>query len=247
MKTSYHLVMNDMVDSSHLREDGNWLLIWKLPIPPRIKFFLWKACKNCTPTRMNLQQKEVRCPSDCVVCEQGQESLFHLMLFCPVSIECWNLCNMWSTISHHALHALSFKDMFFRVMDSCDGEGRALFAMVLWSLWRGRNELLWEGNRIRSSSHIHRTTTFLSDWKQARNLVRVANEHAGSESQARWTDPPQGYYKCNVDAAFFNDLGKTIKTSFGMCIRDDNGQFIVARTDWVPFCLPTLREKPQGC
>lgn len=60
---------------------------------------------------------------------------------------------------------------------------------------------------------------------------------------AIWFSPNPSFYKCNVDASFFNEQGKT---GFGMCTRDHLGQFIIARTDWAPFCLPTLEGETIG-
>jgi hypothetical protein len=39
-----------------------------------------------------------------------------------------------------------------------------------------------------------------------------------------------GWYKCNVDARFHNDLNKT---SVGWCLKDHLGSFIKARTFWM--------------
>lgn len=58
-----------------------------------------------------------------------------------------------------------------------------------------------------------------------------------------WSAPAPGYYKCNVDASFSSELGRT---SFGMCTRDENDQFVLAKTDWVPFYLPCLEGEATG-
>lgn len=52
-----------------------------------------------------------------------------------------------------------------------------------------------------------------------------------------WVPCSAGYYKCNVDASFCAAQGRT---SLSMCIRNDHEEFILARTEWIPYCLPTL-------
>jgi ribonuclease HI len=44
-----------------------------------------------------------------------------------------------------------------------------------------------------------------------------------------WQKPPQGWYKCNVDAGFRIESSKT---SSGWCLRDHMGRFIRAATTW---------------
>ncbi|MCI81593.1 replication protein A 70 kDa dna-binding subunit, partial [Trifolium medium] len=38
-----------------------------------------------------------------------------------------------------------------------------------------------------------------------------------------------GWYKCNVDAGFHQELNKT---GVGWCLRDHTGSFMIARTHW---------------
>ena len=46
--------------------------------------------------------------------------------------------------------------------------------------------------------------------------------------QPRWQPPEHGRMKCNVDAAFSSQRNKT---GVGICIRDEDGVFVFARTD----------------
>lgn len=57
-------------------------------------------------------------------------------------------------------------------------------------------------------------------------LLQQAGVAVGSGCRA-WHPPSAGVLKCNVDAAFFED---TNQTGIGMVLRDEGGQFILART-----------------
>ncbi|MCI38220.1 cytochrome P450, partial [Trifolium medium] len=56
-----------------------------------------------------------------------------------------------------------------------------------------------------------------------------------------WQKPETGRYKCNVDASFSahrNHVG------FGMCIRDDEDRFMLAKSLWSsPMCSVDFVEK----
>ncbi|XP_058776565.1 uncharacterized protein LOC131650878 [Vicia villosa] len=47
----------------------------------------------------------------------------------------------------------------------------------------------------------------------------------------RWCKPSAGRLKCNIDASFSQN-----KVGIGICIRNDAGQFIAARTEWFSPC-----------
>lgn len=88
--------------------------------------------------------------------------------------------------------------------------------------------------------YVCQASTFSYDWTQANSLEAQTRRRQDEGYQYVWTPPNPGSFKCNVDASFFEDQGKT---SFGMSIRDEYGHFIIARTYWVPFCPQLLREK----
>lgn len=45
----------------------------------------------------------------------------------------------------------------------------------------------------------------------------------------QWVKPAPRRYKCNIDASFSSSLNKV---RLGMCLRDEEGNFMVAKTTW---------------
>ncbi|PNX70857.1 cytochrome p450, partial [Trifolium pratense] len=57
---------------------------------------------------------------------------------------------------------------------------------------------------------------------------------------AKWEKPARGRYKCNIDASFSSQLSRV---GIDMCIRDDEGRFVLAKTIWKsPICNVDLGE-----
>lgn len=82
VKSAYKDIMNhDMTTLQH-RVLGNGNCVWN------IKNFLWRACRNCLPTRIRLQTKCVQCPDHCAVCEDYGEDSTHLFFICSKSVLC---------------------------------------------------------------------------------------------------------------------------------------------------------------
>ncbi|XP_045822258.1 uncharacterized protein LOC123915155 [Trifolium pratense] len=58
-----------------------------------------------------------------------------------------------------------------------------------------------------------------------------------------WSKPPAGRYKCNVDASFSI---RRNRTWIGICIRDDQGSFVLAKTEWFSPILDINTEEAVG-
>lgn len=55
-----------------------WKNLWHIPIPEKIKHFLWKCCHNILPIRANLARKKIARSDSCPICFANGRSLFGL-------------------------------------------------------------------------------------------------------------------------------------------------------------------------
>jgi ribonuclease HI len=74
-----------------------------------------------------------------------------------------------------------------------------------------------------------------------RGVVRANNNNSSSvRTDTVWQRPSSGRLKCNIDASFSNSLNRT---GIGVCIRDDEGSFVLAKTiNFSPKCSVPLGE-----
>lgn len=124
--TAYHLLMHDLPNRSHLQEEGDQLLIWKIKAPHRIKNFLWRACRDCFPSWSQLCRRGVLCSLTCTLCETQIENLWHLFVQCSSSVECWEEQQLWGHLSNITLRVNNFKDICFLALKTLDAEQRGV-------------------------------------------------------------------------------------------------------------------------
>jgi hypothetical protein len=66
-----------------------WELIWKTWSPPKCKFFLWLADLGRCWTADRLQKTGLSHPDKCVLCDQDQETIDHILVGCVFARSFW--------------------------------------------------------------------------------------------------------------------------------------------------------------
>ncbi|KAJ1406846.1 Ribonuclease H-like superfamily [Sesbania bispinosa] len=226
VKSAYYHITENMVDNSHYKVQGDWKTLWKLKVPNCVKLFLWRLLRGCLPTRMNLQRKGVSCPATCAFCESALENEWHVFFGCMNSIACWQKAGMWQLLEQPVSVSEGFQETTFFLLSSLQYNMKHKFAMVLWSLWKQRNEKVWEGVQRATSEVVTRAQEAFTDWNCVKSCDEVGITSVVTSHNFCWFPPQAGRVKCNVDAALFADQNGF---GVGLCLRDDKGQYIKSK------------------
>ncbi|CAJ2645584.1 unnamed protein product [Trifolium pratense] len=229
VKSAYRYCINEAIDTTGLQIPGQWNKIWRAEVPPKIKNFIWRLCRNCIPTRARLIQKGVNCPDICALCENEQENNLHIFLLCNNAKEIWKSVGWWNTLQTHLQHN-NIADIIFSVLQVFNSDQVSLFMVLLWSIWQQRNDKVWR-DKVEPFQHVRaRAINLLTYWKGAQNHKNLHSQQRQHNTAICWSKPPTGRYKCNIDASFSKQQNKV---GIGMCIRDDQGRFVLAKTEWL--------------
>ena len=101
------------------------------------------------------------------------------------------------------MEAISFKDWFFKMMGVANDQDKEKIVVVLWSIWRERNQRVWQ--QISKPPSIVMTCRLeaVDEWKQA-HVGRSHTQHQqGRVTCNQWHPPQAPYLKCNSDAVVF--------------------------------------------
>jgi hypothetical protein len=74
------------------RPDGvnpRWQLVWKCPVPPKVKVLAWKICRNALATQQNMQRRKMSTSALCQLCGREEEDTFHIFLRCLHARDLW--------------------------------------------------------------------------------------------------------------------------------------------------------------
>lgn len=112
--------MNSIIETNHLKEEDEWMQLWKLKIPPKIKHFLWRILRGCLPLRTQLQSKGVHCPHECPFCETNFGNDWHLFFGCVHAVTIWKKAGSWNIIQHQFHAVEGIKALLFHLLSSLE-------------------------------------------------------------------------------------------------------------------------------
>jgi hypothetical protein len=143
VRSAYHFLLNNHYGdkpspSNSSSSSGLWKKIWDLPIPPKIRHFLWRACREALPTKSNLRRQKILVDPVCNECQSSEEDILHVVWNSPVIQQVWH--NSPVSNRAHAVRPSSFTDLLISILDSTAEEFQCLFAIQTWLLWFRRNK-----------------------------------------------------------------------------------------------------------
>lgn len=133
------------VSSNNSQMRRFWRMVWRLPIPHKIRHFGWRACRDALPTKVNLLRRKVVQDDTCESCGLDSENSWHIFWSCPKAQEAWSQSKRVQRASSGDYQ--TFMDLMWDIlMGEGAGEDKAARVMtVAWALWHNRNEIRYGG------------------------------------------------------------------------------------------------------
>ncbi|KHN40002.1 hypothetical protein glysoja_009379, partial [Glycine soja] len=155
---------------------------------------------------------------------KAMKNSFHYFLPVQQVYQC-GIAGLCHCIEPYLTLVESFQEMIFKLSSTMDEDKFCNLAMLLWSLWE-KKEVLWNSIEESIQFTCFRAQSMLYVWRLAHqtrlNLQDISI--AALRNEVSWENPPIGFVKCNYDVA--NSSG------FTCCLRDETGNFVLARTSW---------------
>lgn len=129
------------------------MLWWKLPIPIKIRIFMWLSHKNRILTTDNLLKRGWQGVDKCQFCGQS-ETIHHLFLTCSYARYIWFYLGACQHINHQWL-TLSDITHFANQLPSAHKNALLIvYSALCWTLWKHRNELCFNHGKKKSPRQI---------------------------------------------------------------------------------------------
>ncbi|MCH88259.1 pentatricopeptide repeat-containing protein, partial [Trifolium medium] len=143
---------------------GSWSQIWCAKIPLKVKTLLWRIARNCLPTRVRLAGRGINCPTTCAVCNEENED------------------NPGNTTTA----------TMFLILQNPDLHQQDIFSVMLWSIWKRRNNQVWEQIAEMSQIVCDRASNLIMSWRNAQQIRNSADVTRTVSPITTWIKPVTG-------------------------------------------------------
>ncbi|CAN1786653.1 Putative ribonuclease H protein At1g65750 [Linum perenne] len=217
-----------------------WKWLWQLDLPPKIKFFLWRVCRNAVPTKSGLLRRRCGNSSICLTCNANEETLEHLLFHCPVSISFWQ--QVLPQLHYPAPDQLT-KSWFSSIASSVSDSTATQIGFTIWYIWKMRNELVFQNIYPSLSDLSSRRLYELQQWNSnaaVRNTVSSLATNNGSSVQLTNSLAPTAYsFRVVCDGAFKASIQKG---AYGVIVYNAEGNVVNGRAGSVKCAAPVCAE-----
>jgi hypothetical protein len=112
------------------QRDGDtvWKAIWNFKILNAVKMFMWRACNNLLPMKMNLLPRGVVHDVQCAIFGRDEEMVKHILWSCPSTQDIWG-CDP-KKLQKGFGDGLTFSQVVEEVLRRCELVDVKLMAMV---------------------------------------------------------------------------------------------------------------------
>ncbi|KAL4280973.1 hypothetical protein GQ457_03G007680 [Hibiscus cannabinus] len=240
--SSAYSFLSDMVSGS---SDNFWQKVWTLPIPQRIRKFLWITLHNRNLTNAERYRRHLALTAICDICDYHTEDMDHILRHCVTAR------GIWSRVIRPEL-LVAFLQIPFDEWFNCNlvstsrpmyGERwKPRFAIYCWLLWKDRCSAVLDSDNIPKEDILARCDRLVNECVNV-FINNMRSSHSVNTDSLHWSRPAPGWIKGNVDASVHTANGLA---AIGGVIRDENEDWIMGFTRPVGRCSVLLAELERG-
>lgn len=156
VKSFYMEMQKDlsMASGTYIRKSATKL--WKGLVPYKVEVFIWLALHDKINTKKRLARLKILSMDEinCSFCNSWPEDTSHLFLQCPYSLEIWGW--WWEIWGVRWVWPSSLERAYEQW--SCSSSSKffgkvwnAIFLVIVWSLWKERNNRIFNGKVMASN------------------------------------------------------------------------------------------------
>ena len=228
MLYSHQVVAEASSSSSRNSVQQFWSSIWATSVPPKVRVFIWRACKGILPTQTHLFDKGISNTFLCVWCGDEAETEDHLLWRCEFAQRVWKECLVNFAKSVHV--DMSFTDFIDCCLTDLASPSLEITFYMAWAIWKARNELVWNDHTTPVAELCQQAAGSALDFLESRSMHMESFTPSNGLLELKWKPPEGMNYKLNFSCKLGND---PYQVGLGVLVRDSSG--LVAASMWRQF------------
>ncbi|CAN1820450.1 LINE-1 retrotransposable element ORF2 protein [Linum perenne] len=220
VKSAYHALRGDHNMGIPMESrDRKWKWLWNLEIPPKFKFFIWRASNNALATARNLWRRKCGDSPVCQLCQRHEENIIHCLFECSHSAQTWR--KLIPAISLPEEYKLILDWIFEnRNINVPDFLNTVIAGM--WCIWKARNEYIFRQTTPSIESTAMWTSKIRNEWKKVveTEVTRMGNSRQGPDPML--SPPPEDCFHQQIycDGSFIDE---SVEAGYGVVVINSHG------------------------
>ena len=203
-KSGYYAALEECDDGQFANSTmSNWHRdVWRLPVAPKVKLFLWKIFQGALSVGERLVARHINVDQHCKRCNEI-ESTNHLLLHCRFAKKVWELAPLSTGFDLRGLVVLAelWPDLCRVVSLPPVGlQAGSLVPWILWAIWIARNNLIFNNKTSTPEETITKAVVMAREWFLSQEKVTPRKKAIPLPLRL-----PEGTTVVAVDAAWRGD------------------------------------------
>ncbi|CAL1367047.1 unnamed protein product [Linum trigynum] len=171
VKSGYHLLSNGLNlprnSLPYFLNTKFWKFLWNIPMPPKLKFFLWRLVRGFLPVKGTLLYKKIISSGLCPVCCEVNEDFKHCFFDCRITRELWTLSDLdhIRDMMRESPMDLAWRNLFLTPHISKNDV--AFIVFLFWRIWKGRCKATYGYILYRSHVLYRQLLAQVEEWRMA--------------------------------------------------------------------------------
>ncbi|RYR06271.1 hypothetical protein Ahy_B06g086030 [Arachis hypogaea] len=149
-----------------MQHKATWVELWKMPLLPKIKFFLWRCLHEKLLVLENLHRCIHTISPLCRRCNLSPETICHCLFFCQKSKEAWDRSSLPGLVCGDG--SFSFWRTWLESVGKLkrrrsNNRDFQMLAIMCWQIWKSRNRLIFEHDSEGIEQILTSTSNLLQD------------------------------------------------------------------------------------
>jgi hypothetical protein len=220
VKSAYRLGMLPTLPSLSHGQSSNepngersiWNLIWKAPVPQKVRIFAWRLATDSLAVTDNLHHRIQKISPLCPVCCSEVEDTHHSMVRCTLARALRDgMRSVWKLLGEAAFR-LTGRNWLLLLLDGVSSDMRVKLLFLLWRTWHHQNNVVHGDGKASIAASIPFLQNYVESIcpgapepdRKGKSLVWAAKAQTDRDSVpcSNWLAPEPGWVKVNVDAGW---------------------------------------------
>ena len=121
---------------------NSWPQLWEVPVPSKIRVFVWRLAHTSTPTGLVRHERNIEDSPSCSICGANEDTWLQSLFSCSMARCVWALCDE-ALLEHVISNQNSDARLgLFWLFESTTQDDLTRVLVTMWAIWWGRRKAI---------------------------------------------------------------------------------------------------------